>query len=74
MFEDPQVQHLGIAQPMETEPFGETKALAQPFELTRTPSSFAAAPPTRGQHTLEILEELGFSAEECAELEKKSVI
>ena len=74
MFEDPQVQHLGIAQSMETEPFGETKALAQPFELTRTPSSFAAAPPTRGQHTVEILEELGFSADECAELEKKSVI
>ena len=74
MFEDPQVQHLGIAQPLETDPFGETMALAQPFELTRTPSSFAAAPPTRGQHTAEILEELGFSAEECAELEKKSVI
>ena len=74
MFDDPQVQHLGVAQTMETEPFGPTKALAQPFELTRTPSSFAAAPPTRGQHTQEILEELGFSAEECDELEKDSVI
>ncbi|MEP0940881.1 MAG: CaiB/BaiF CoA-transferase family protein [Rhizobiaceae bacterium] len=74
MFEDPQVQHLNVAQPIHTDPFGETKAMAQPFELTRTPSSFAASPPTRGQHTNEILEELGLSAEECAELEKKSVI
>ncbi len=74
MFDDPQVQHLGVAQPMKTEPFGETQALAQPFELTRTPSSFSASPPTRGQHTNELLEELGVSAEECAELEKKSVI
>ncbi|MCJ8308917.1 MAG: CoA transferase [Rhizobiaceae bacterium] len=74
MFEDPQVQHLGIAQPLETDPFGESKALAQPFELTRTPSSFAASPPTRGQHTDELLEELGFSDEECEELKEASVI
>ncbi len=74
MFDDPQVQHVGIAQPLMTEPFGETRALAQPVELTRTPSSFTTAPPTRGQHTHEILEELGISAEECAELKDKSVI
>lgn len=74
MFEDPQVQHLGVAQPLETDPFGETKALAQPFELTRTPSSFAASPPTRGQHTEELMEELGFSAEDCEELKEASVI
>ena len=74
MFEDPQVQHLGVAQTLQTDPFGETQALAQPFALTRTPSSFAAAPPTRGQHTDELLEELGFSAEECEELKKASVV
>lgn len=74
MFEDPQVQHMGIAQPLMTEPFGETQALAQPFELSRTPSSFAASPPARGQHNSEILEELGVSAEEYAELQEKSVV
>ena len=74
MFEDPQVEHLGVAQPLKTDPFGDTKALAQPFELTRTPSSFAASPPTRGQHTDEILKELGIDADQCAELKKQSVI
>ena len=74
MFADPQVQHLGIAQPIMTDPFGETQAVAQPFELTRTPSSFAAPPPTRGQHTEEILEELGISTEEYAKLREQSVV
>jgi formyl-CoA transferase len=74
MFDDPQVQHLEVAQPLDTDPFGETKALAQPFALTRTPSSFTASPPTRGQHTDEILEELGFSADDCEKFKKASVV
>ncbi len=74
MFEDPQVEHLGIAQPLATEPFGETRALAQPFQLSRTPSSFAASPPTRGQHTMEILKELGVDADDIATLQEQSVV
>ena len=74
MFDDPQVQHLGIAQPLSTDPFGATRALAQPFQLSRTPSSFAASPPTRGQHTAEILEELGVDAGDIAELQEQSVV
>lgn len=74
MFDDPQVQHLGIAKPIHTEPFGDTSALAQPFELSRTPSSFGASPPTRGQHTGEILEELGVAPGEIADLQEQSVV
>ncbi|NNG04665.1 MAG: CoA transferase [Inquilinus sp.] len=74
MFDDPQVQHLGVAKPIHTEPFGDTQALAQPFELSRTPSSFAASPPVRGQHTAEILEELGVDADEIADLRENSVL
>ena len=74
MFDDPQVQHLGVSVPLETEPFGETRAMAQPFQLSRTPSSMATSPPTQGQHTVEILEELGISADDVAALQKKSVV
>jgi len=74
MFADPQVEHLGIAQPLQTEPFGDTHAMGQPVNLTRTPSSLVGSPPTRGQHTEEILEELGLSAEDCAALKDKSVV
>lgn len=74
MFDDPQVRHLGVAQPLETEPFGETRALAQPFQLSRTPSTLEAPPPTRGQHTAEILEELGVGAGDVAALQEQSVV
>ncbi|MEM6306172.1 MAG: CoA transferase, partial [Pseudomonadota bacterium] len=74
MFADPQVQHLGIAQPLTTEPFGETLAMAQPVALTRTPSSMAASPPTRGQHNEELLAELGIDAPAYAALQEKSVV
>ncbi|MEM6308592.1 MAG: CaiB/BaiF CoA-transferase family protein [Pseudomonadota bacterium] len=74
MFDDPQVEHLGIAQPLTTEPFGDTQAMGQPFNLTRTPSSLVGSPPTRGQHTEEILQELGISAADCANLKDKSVV
>ena len=74
MFEDPQVQHLGVTQPLMTEPFGETQAMAQPFQLSRTKSKLSAAPPTRGQHTGELLEELGIDADEYAALQDKSVV
>ena len=74
MFDDPQVRHLDIVQPLETEPFGETRALAQPFQLSRTPSTLEASPPTRGQHTVEILEELGVDAGDIAALQEQSVV
>lgn len=74
MFEDPQVQHLGVTQPLMTEPFGETRAMAQPFQLSRTKSTLSASPPTRGQHTGELLEELGVDAETYAALQNKSVV
>lgn len=74
MFDDPQVQHLEVAKPLHTEPFGDTKALVQPVELTRTPSALTMSPPTRGQHNSEILEELGIGAGEIADLVEKSVV
>ncbi|MYF87980.1 MAG: CoA transferase [Boseongicola sp. SB0676_bin_33] len=74
MFDDPQVRHLDIVQPLETEPFGETRSLAKTFQLSRTPSTLEASPPTRGQHTVEILEELGVDAGDIAALQQQSVV
>jgi formyl-CoA transferase len=74
MFDDPQVRHLGIAETLRTEPFGETRALAQPIRMARTPSRLAAPPPARGADTDEILEELGLAAADIAALRARSVI
>ena len=74
MFDDPQVRHLGIAEAMETEPFGETKAMAQPVRLTRTPSRLAAKPPGRGEQTEEILRELGLNQDEIERLRERAIV
>ncbi|MEZ5932223.1 MAG: CaiB/BaiF CoA-transferase family protein [Alphaproteobacteria bacterium] len=74
MFADPQVQHLGIAETLQTEPFGETRAMAQPIRMARTPSRLAAAPPARGADTDELLHELGLTDADIANLRTRSVI
>jgi crotonobetainyl-CoA:carnitine CoA-transferase CaiB-like acyl-CoA transferase len=74
VFADPQVQHLGIATAAETVPFGQTRLVGQPVELARTPSKITQPPPERGQHTDEILRDLGYSDGEIVELRGRQVI
>ncbi|GIS09405.1 MAG: CoA transferase [Alphaproteobacteria bacterium] len=59
VFEDPQVKHLGIAQSVDTIPFGETELVGQPFNLSRTPSSLKQRPPEKGEQNSDVLSELG---------------
>ena len=74
LFADPQVQHLGIAEAIDTPTFGETRMLAQPMVLSRTPSRLAVAPPERGQQTDEILAALGMSDEEIKGLRARHIV
>jgi crotonobetainyl-CoA:carnitine CoA-transferase CaiB-like acyl-CoA transferase len=71
MFADPQVQHLGIAQPVAGTDY---KLMGQPVALSRTPSKLVAPPPARGAHTHEILAEFGLTPEEVAALEAADAI
>ena len=74
VFDDPQVKHLGIAQEIETIPFGETKLVGQPFNLSRSSSSMKRRPPDKGEHNDDVLGDLGFSAEELDALKEKNII
>ena len=74
LFADPQVQHLGIAEAIDTPTFGENRMLAQPMVLSRTPSRLAVAPPERGQQTDEILAALGMSDEEIKGLRARHIV
>jgi len=74
VFEDPQVQHLGIAQEAETVPFGKTRLVGQPVVLTETPSKIVQHPPERGEHTQEILVEIGYDGPQIADLRQRQVI
>ncbi len=73
MFADPQVQHLGIA----TKLNGgnrETSYVGQPIGLSRTPAQIVSHPPELGQHTDEILAEMGYDAGKIADLKARQVV
>ena len=74
VFEDPQVKHLGIAQSIDTIPFGETELVGQPFNLSRTPSSLKQRPPEKGEQNSDVLNELGFSDKELNDLKNQNII
>ncbi|MBI1775379.1 MAG: CoA transferase [Proteobacteria bacterium] len=74
MFADPQVQHLPVTGTVESAKLGPISLLAQPVILSRTPSTLTQAPPERGEHTEEILGDLGLSQAEIDDLRRRSVV
>ncbi len=75
VFADPQVKHLGIAQPVKTKKGGKKLTLVgQPLSLSRTPSSLVAPPPGRGEHTDAVLKEFGFTKREIAALHNAKAV
>jgi len=68
-FADPQVRHLGIA-----ETVGDTTYLGQPVTLSRTPSRVVSHPPELGEHTDEVLRELGYDEAGIERLKHHGII
>ena len=73
VFEEPQVQHLGIVKEVVSKHHGPQRLVGQPMQLERTPSTIARAAPKRGEHSEEILKEIGLEAAELAVLKSKGV-
>ena len=74
MFADPQVRHLGIAQPVESPALGKIELVGQPIIMSRTPSALVEPPPERGEHTDEILAEFGLTQEEIEMLRRDKIV
>ena len=74
VFADPQVQHLGIAQEMDTPSRGKIKIVGQPVIMSRTPATIAMPTPGLGEHSDEILAEFGYDKSAIEALHKDRVV
>ena len=74
VFADPHVQARGMTVPM-THPLTDALQLvASPMKLSATPVQYRRPPPLLGEHTDEVLRELGWQAAELAALRKTGAI
>ena len=74
VFADPQVAHLQSAVEVEHPRLGKFRVLNQAARLSRTPAAVVSATPEIGQHTDEVLAELGYSAADIAALHAKGAV
>ena len=74
VFQDPQVRHLGMAQPVYHSELGDIELVGQPFTLSRHGNELRTATPSRGEHTAEVLGELGLTDDEIADLTTRHVV
>jgi formyl-CoA transferase len=74
VFADPQVRHLQAAATVKHPKLGELKIVNQAVKLSRTPASMVRATPEQGEHTDEILAEMGYSAAEIAAFHAAKVV
>lgn len=73
-FADPQVQHNQMAVEVNHARVGKVKVGGIPVKLKKTPGAVRLAPPTLGQHTREVLQELGLKDVDLEQLLQKGVI
>ncbi|MDN3564495.1 CaiB/BaiF CoA transferase family protein [Paeniroseomonas aquatica] len=74
VFEDPQVQHLEMAMPMQHRTRGDIKVVAQPVNIEGVDTGFYRDMPNLGEHNDEILAEAGLTPADIAELKAKGAL
>jgi crotonobetainyl-CoA:carnitine CoA-transferase CaiB-like acyl-CoA transferase len=74
VFEDPQVQHLGMPIEVEHPTQGKVRLAGSPVNLSETPATFDLGAPVLGEHTDELLTGLGYSQAEIDEMRSQEVL
>jgi crotonobetainyl-CoA:carnitine CoA-transferase CaiB-like acyl-CoA transferase len=74
VFDDPQVQHLEMAVPVKHPVSGDIRLVGEPVNLSRTPAEIVAPIAEMGEHTEEILAEIGIGGDDVGRLRANKVI
>lgn len=74
VFDDPHVQHRGMVVSMAHPQSDALRVVASPMKLSETPVAYRLPPPMMGQHTDEVLTELGHGPDAIAAWREEGVI
>lgn len=74
VFADPQVKHLGLVAEVDQPGLGQVRMLATPFRASATPPVIRRPAPRLGEHTREVLAELGLDDAEIDRLAKTGAV
>ena len=74
VFSDPQVLHRNMLLELDHPTMGKVRQVGISIKLSDTPGAFRSFSPRRGEHTDEILLDLGFSREEIVSLREKGAV
>jgi len=71
---DPQIRHNDMIVTTQHASLGALQVTGVPIKLRGTPGSVRRSPPVHGQHTAEVLGELGIGADELSALERQGAV
>jgi crotonobetainyl-CoA:carnitine CoA-transferase CaiB-like acyl-CoA transferase len=74
MIDDPQVKNRGLIAEIEHPTSGRIKQIAPTVKLSATPGEMRSPPPLLGEHTIEVLQGIGYTDEMVNRLSLDGVV